>query len=96
MHGACGVIDTACTIGKRFERPWQPLKGISIKNTFENRSYLGEFEAEFKKALVRESGAQGVLFDEKKPEGRKSRGAVPLTSEHLPRNGLIMQVYGIL
>jgi hypothetical protein len=32
---------------------------------FENRSYLDEFEAEFKKALVRESGAQGVLFDEK-------------------------------
>jgi hypothetical protein len=87
MHGACGVIDTACTIDKRFERPWQPLKGISIKNTF---------VAEFKKALARESGAQGVLFDEKKPEGRKSRGAVPLTSEHLPRNGLIMQVYGIL
>jgi hypothetical protein len=29
------------------------------------RSYLGEFEAEFKKALARESGAQGVLFDEK-------------------------------
>jgi hypothetical protein len=34
---------------------------------FENRSYLGEFEAEFKKAaLARESGAQGVLFDKKK------------------------------
>jgi hypothetical protein len=32
---------------------------------FDNRSYLGEFEAEFKKALARESGAQGVLFDEK-------------------------------
>jgi hypothetical protein len=32
---------------------------------FENRSYLGEFEAEFKKSLARESGAQGVLFDEK-------------------------------
>jgi hypothetical protein len=32
-----------------------------------DRSYLGEFEAEFKKALARESGAQGVLFDEKKP-----------------------------
>jgi hypothetical protein len=32
---------------------------------FENRSYLGEFEAEFKKALARESGAKGVLFDEK-------------------------------
>jgi hypothetical protein len=45
---------------------------------FENRSYLGEFEAEFKKALARESGAQGVLFDEK-PEGRKSRDTVPLS-----------------
>jgi hypothetical protein len=32
---------------------------------FENRSYLGEYEAEFKKTLARESGAQGVLFDEK-------------------------------
>jgi hypothetical protein len=32
---------------------------------FENRSYFGEFEAEFKKALARESGAHGVLFDEK-------------------------------
>jgi hypothetical protein len=30
---------------------------------FENRSYLGE--AEFKKALARESRAQGILFDEK-------------------------------
>jgi hypothetical protein len=44
---------------------------------FRNRSYLGEFEAEFKKALARESGAQGVLFDEK-TEGRKSRDTVPL------------------
>jgi hypothetical protein len=44
---------------------------------FENRSYLGEFEAEFKRALGRESGAQGVLFDEK-TEGRKSRDTVPL------------------
>jgi hypothetical protein len=32
---------------------------------FENPSYLGKFEAEFKKALAHESGAQGVLFDEK-------------------------------
>jgi hypothetical protein len=32
---------------------------------FDNRSYLGEFEAEFRMALARESGAQGVLFDEK-------------------------------
>jgi hypothetical protein len=37
---------------------------------FENWSYLGEFEAEFKKA--RESGAQGVIFDEKKTEGKKT------------------------
>jgi hypothetical protein len=35
--------------------------------TFENRSYLAEFKAEFKKALARESEAQGILFDEKKP-----------------------------
>jgi hypothetical protein len=42
-----------------------------------NRSYLGEFEAEFKKALARESGAKGVLLDEK-TEGRKSRDTVPL------------------
>jgi hypothetical protein len=35
----------------------------------ENRSYLGEFEAELKK-WARESGAQGVMFDEK---NRKSK-----------------------
>jgi hypothetical protein len=34
MHGACGVIDNACTVAERFERPWQPLKGISIKNIY--------------------------------------------------------------
>jgi hypothetical protein len=109
--------DTACTIDERFERPWQALKIISIKNiyfflsypttkeiykfkglpnkknvracgvidtactvfAFENRSYLGKFEAEFKKAVAPESWAQGVLFDEKKTEGRKSRDTVPLT-----------------
>jgi hypothetical protein len=43
----------------------------------ENPSYLGEFKAEFKKALARESGAQGALFDEK-TEGRKSRDTVPV------------------
>jgi hypothetical protein len=32
MHGECRAIDTACTIDERFERLWQPLKGISIKN----------------------------------------------------------------
>jgi hypothetical protein len=26
--------DTTCTIDERFERPWQPLKGISIKNIY--------------------------------------------------------------
>jgi hypothetical protein len=35
---------------------------------FENWSYLGEFEAEFKK----ESGAQGVLFDEKNQRSKIS------------------------
>jgi hypothetical protein len=34
----------------------------------ENRSYLGEFEAEFKKALARESGSQGHYLM-KKTEG---------------------------
>jgi hypothetical protein len=28
------VSRTACTIDVRFERPWQPLKGISIKNIY--------------------------------------------------------------
>jgi hypothetical protein len=56
------------------------LKGLPNKKfTFENWTYLGEFEAEFKKALVRESGAEGALFDEKKKtKGRKSRDTVPL------------------
>jgi hypothetical protein len=26
--------DTACTINEQFERPWQPLKGIYIKNIY--------------------------------------------------------------
>jgi hypothetical protein len=55
MHNVCGVIDTACTVHD----------SACTIFAFENRSYLGEFEAEFKKALARESGAQGVLFDEK-------------------------------
>jgi hypothetical protein len=28
----CKKFKNACTIDERFERPWQPLKGISIKN----------------------------------------------------------------
>jgi hypothetical protein len=39
---------------------------------FENRSYLGEFEEEFKKALASESVAQGVLVDEKKQRSKIS------------------------
>jgi hypothetical protein len=34
MHGAGGVIDTACIINERFEQSGQPLKGISIKNIY--------------------------------------------------------------
>jgi hypothetical protein len=48
---------------------------------FKNRSYLGEFEDELKKAVARESGAQEVLFDEKKTEGRKSHDTVPLKGQ---------------
>jgi hypothetical protein len=47
-----------------------------------DHTYFGEFEAEYKKALARGSGAQGVLFDEIKPEGRKSRDTVPLSREN--------------
>jgi hypothetical protein len=76
---ACGIIDTACT--NKFSNNFEKLKSharvhavsmtphakydTACKVAFENRAYLGEFEAEFKKALARESGAQGVLFDEK-------------------------------
>jgi hypothetical protein len=31
---ACGINETACTIDEQFERPWQPLKEISIKNKY--------------------------------------------------------------
>jgi hypothetical protein len=53
---------------------------LTLIFAFENRSYLGEFEAEFKKALGREPGAQGILFDEK-TESRKSRDTVPLSTQ---------------
>jgi hypothetical protein len=42
------------------------LRGYLTKIAFENRSYLGEFEAEFQMALACEAGAQGVLFYTKK------------------------------
>jgi hypothetical protein len=80
VHGACGVIDTACTIrtalaafiylSQTYMFPNCPtptlkiyinLTGLPNKKNFalENRSYLGEFDAEFKKALARESGTKG-------------------------------------
>jgi hypothetical protein len=63
---------------------------------FENRSYLGKIEAEFKKALARESGAQRVLFDEKKTEGRKSRDTLPLKGAHdnllLKRRNILISI----
>jgi hypothetical protein len=34
IKNACDIIDTTCAIYERFERPWQPLKGISIKNLY--------------------------------------------------------------
>jgi hypothetical protein len=43
-----------------------------MHDAFKNRSYLDEFEAEFKIAIARESGVKGVLFDEK-TDGQKSR-----------------------
>jgi hypothetical protein len=77
MHGACGIIDTACTIDERFERPRQTLKGISIKNI-----YVPEMSFPTPKKNINLRGyltkkAQGVLFDEK-TKGRKSRVTVPL------------------
>jgi hypothetical protein len=66
MHGACGVIDENApkkfqTISKS-ENHMQNSDCMQKKLkmhactifAFENRSYLGEFEAEFKKALARE------------------------------------------
>jgi hypothetical protein len=60
----------------------------------ENRLFLGEFEAEFKKALARESGAQGALFDEK-TEGRKFRDTAPFKQTKNNRYSRIQQkIYG--
>jgi hypothetical protein len=42
--------------------------------------FLSKFEAIFKKALTRVSGAYGELFDEK-TRGRKSHVRVPLTMD---------------
>jgi hypothetical protein len=62
MNGACGDIDTACKI--KFSND---LKRVSHMRN-------GEFEAEFKKALARESGAQGGLIDIEK---RKAENHCP-------------------
>jgi hypothetical protein len=51
---------------------------------FENRSYLGKFEAELKKALAVNQGPRGYCLM-KKTEGRKSRDTVPLREISLYR-----------
>jgi predicted GTPase len=65
------------------------LKGLPNKKfsdtactifAFENRSYLGEFEAEFKKALARKQESR-VYCLMKKTDGRKSRDTVPLSAQ---------------
>jgi hypothetical protein len=68
---ACSVIDTACKIWHSMHNRRMIWTALAAIFAFKNRSYLSEFEAEFNKALARESGAQRVLFDEK-TEGRKS------------------------
>jgi hypothetical protein len=52
IKNACGVIDTACTIDERFGRPWQTLKGISIKNI-----YVPELSYPTTKKIYRFKGA---------------------------------------
>jgi hypothetical protein len=43
------------------------LRGLANKNNFGDYKveFFREYEAEFKKALARETGAQGGVFDEK-------------------------------
>jgi hypothetical protein len=45
--------DTSCTIDQRFERPWQPLKGISIKN----KIYIPELSYPTTKKIYKFKGA---------------------------------------
>jgi hypothetical protein len=85
IKNARGVNDTACKICHRMQDRWTNRTALAVfkgniyqKHALKNRSYLGEFEAEFKKALARESGAQGVLFDEKNRRSKKSNDTVPL------------------
>jgi hypothetical protein len=68
--------------------PPPPLKNIEIESGYLTKKfraclrksiYLGEFEAEFKKALARESGAQGVLFEEKKTPKAENLVALSLS-----------------
>jgi hypothetical protein len=106
MHGACGVIDTACKIWHRMDyrrtirtalaafkgniyqkaelsyptpKKYINLKGLPSKkfSCMRRRWYrmhdfccrksiiFRQIRREFKKALARESGSQGVLLDEK-------------------------------
>jgi hypothetical protein len=54
---ACGVNDTA---SKKYINLTKNFRASCTIFAFENRSYLGEFEAGFKKASARESGAKVV------------------------------------
>jgi hypothetical protein len=57
------------------------LKGLSNKkSTIKSSNIFGEYETEFKKSSVCESGAQGGFLIFLKTEGRKSRDTPPLIS----------------
>jgi hypothetical protein len=59
----------------------------------ENGAYLGEFEADFKKDLARESGAQGVFFDEK---NRRSKISWHCPFKHSQTPTVTVQVFARL
>jgi hypothetical protein len=59
---------------------------------FKNRSYLGEFEAELKNALARESGGRGVLFDEKN-RGSKISWHCPFKRENVLKMENKLDIY---
>jgi hypothetical protein len=60
-----------------------------LRSKLDHRSYLGEFETEFKKALAVNQGPRGYCLM-KKPEGRKSCDTVPLMQANVDGWGLYM------
>jgi hypothetical protein len=65
------IICKTAMLCKKFKNACGVIDAACTIFAFENRSAIGEFQAEL--------GDQGVLFDEK-TEGRKSRDTVPLNS----------------